>query len=59
MMPVTIVGGIWSGQFTANESAAVAVFYGLAVSLSYYEGWVRPLRWTRCSWPRGALWWKK
>ena len=37
MMPLIIVGGIWSGQFTPSESAAVAVFYGLAVSLFYYR----------------------
>jgi len=37
MMPIIIVGGIWSGQFTPSESAAVAVFYGLAVSLFYYK----------------------
>jgi C4-dicarboxylate transporter DctM subunit len=37
LMPVIIVGGIWSGQFTPSESAAVAVFYGLAVSLFYYK----------------------
>jgi C4-dicarboxylate transporter DctM subunit len=41
LMPVIIVGGIWSGQFTPSESAAVAVFYGLAVSLFYYKD----LRW--------------
>lgn len=41
LMPVIIVGGIWSGLFTPSESAAVAVFYGLAVSLLLYKdlGW--------------------
>lgn len=36
LMPVIIVGGIWSGVFTPTESAAVAVVYGLAVSLFLY-----------------------
>ncbi len=37
MMPVIIIGGIWSGVFTPSESAAVAVVYGLLVSLVYYK----------------------
>jgi C4-dicarboxylate transporter DctM subunit len=41
LMPVIIIGGIWSGVFTPSESAAVAVVYGLVVSLLYY----RDLRW--------------
>jgi C4-dicarboxylate transporter DctM subunit len=36
LMPVIIVGGIWSGYFTPTESAAVAVVYGIAVSLFLY-----------------------
>ena len=36
IMPVIIVGGIWSGVFTPTESAAVAVIYGLVVSLFLY-----------------------
>ncbi len=36
LMPVIIIGGIWSGFFTPSESAAVAVVYGLVVSLYYY-----------------------
>ena len=43
LMPVIIIGGIWSGLFTPSESAAIAVFYGLAVSLLYY----RDLSWRR------------
>jgi C4-dicarboxylate transporter, DctM subunit len=41
LMPLIIVGGIWSGFFTPTEAAAVAVVYGLAVSLAYYRdiGW--------------------
>jgi C4-dicarboxylate transporter DctM subunit len=37
MMPVIIVGGIWSGVFTPTESAAVAVVYGVVVSLAFYR----------------------
>jgi C4-dicarboxylate transporter DctM subunit len=36
-MPLIIVGGIWSGVFTPTESAAVAVVYGLVVSLLLYR----------------------
>ena len=37
IMPIIIVGGIWLGVFTPSESAAVAVMYGLAISLVYYK----------------------
>ncbi len=37
LMPVIILGGIFGGIFTATESAAVAVFYGIAVALLYYR----------------------
>ena len=37
LMPVIIIGGIWTGVFTPTESAAVAVVYGLVVSLFYYR----------------------
>ena len=37
VMPLIIVGGIWSGYFTPTEAAAVAVIYGLAVSLLLYR----------------------
>lgn len=37
VMPLIIVGGIWSGFFTPTESASVAVMYGLAVSLLFYR----------------------
>ena len=37
LMPVIIIGGIWSGLFTPSESAAVAVMYGLLVSLAVYK----------------------
>jgi C4-dicarboxylate transporter DctM subunit len=36
LMPLIIVGGIWSGVFTPTESAAVAVVYGVIVSLALY-----------------------
>jgi C4-dicarboxylate transporter DctM subunit len=37
VMPLIIVGGIWSGVFTPTESAAVAVVYGIVVSLFLYK----------------------
>jgi C4-dicarboxylate transporter DctM subunit len=37
LMPVFIVGGIWSGYFTPTEAAAVAVAYGLLVSMFLYK----------------------
>jgi C4-dicarboxylate transporter DctM subunit len=37
LMPVLILGGIYSGQFTATESAAVAVVYALLVELVIYR----------------------
>jgi C4-dicarboxylate transporter DctM subunit len=37
LMPLIIVGGIWSGVFTPTESAAVAVVYGIVVSLALYR----------------------
>jgi C4-dicarboxylate transporter DctM subunit len=36
IMPVIIVGGIWSGVFTPTEAASVAVVYGLIVSIFVY-----------------------
>ncbi len=37
LMPVIILGGIYSGQFTATESAAVAVVYALVIELFVYR----------------------
>jgi C4-dicarboxylate transporter DctM subunit len=37
LMPLIILGGIYSGIFTATESAAVAVIYGLLISLFVYR----------------------
>jgi C4-dicarboxylate transporter, DctM subunit len=37
LMPIIIIGGIWTGWFTPTESAAVAVVYGLVVSMFYYR----------------------
>lgn len=37
LMPVIIVGGIWSGTFTPTEAAAVAVVFGLVISLFIYK----------------------
>jgi C4-dicarboxylate transporter DctM subunit len=41
IMPVIILGGIFTGVFTATEAAAVAVVYGFIVALFYY----RELKW--------------
>ena len=37
LMPIIIVGGIWTGTFTPTEAAVVAVVYGLFVSLFLYK----------------------
>lgn len=37
LMPVFIIGGIWTGYFTPTEAAAVAVVYGLLVSMFLYK----------------------
>ncbi len=37
LMPVIILGGIYSGRFTATESAAVAVVYALVVEMAVYR----------------------
>jgi C4-dicarboxylate transporter DctM subunit len=37
LMPVIILGGIWSGYFTPTEAAAVAAAYGLFVSMVIYK----------------------
>jgi C4-dicarboxylate transporter DctM subunit len=37
LMPVIIVGGIWTGMFTPTEAAAVSVVYGLGISYFFYR----------------------
>lgn len=37
LMPLIILGGIYSGIFTATESAGIAVVYGLIVSVLIYR----------------------
>ena len=37
LMPVIILGGIWSGLFTPTEAAAVAAAYGLFVAMVIYK----------------------
>lgn len=37
LMPVIILGGIYSGFFTPTEAAVVSVFYGLAVGMFVYK----------------------
>ena len=38
VMPVIILGGIYSGFFTATEAAVVAVVYGIVVGFFIYKG---------------------
>jgi C4-dicarboxylate transporter DctM subunit len=42
LMPLIILGGIWTGWFTPTEAAAVATIYGLFISTLVY----RDLRWS-------------
>lgn len=37
LTPIILLGGIWSGQFTPTESAAVAVAYALILGLMVYR----------------------
>ncbi|MDO5352790.1 MAG: TRAP transporter large permease, partial [Succinatimonas sp.] len=37
LMPIIILGGIYGGIFTATEAAAVAIVYGLIVSVFIYK----------------------
>ncbi len=37
MVPVIIMGGIYGGVFTPTEAAAIAVLYGLIVSMVFYR----------------------
>lgn len=37
LMPIVILGGIYSGIFTPTESAVIAVFYGFVVCLGIYR----------------------
>ena len=37
LMPVLILGGIYGGIFTATEAAAVAIVYGIVVSIFIYK----------------------
>lgn len=38
MVPVIVLGGIYSGLMTPTEAAAVAAFYGLIVGMFVYKG---------------------
>ena len=38
VMPLLIVGGMFTGIFTATEGASVAVFYGILISVLFYKG---------------------
>ena len=37
LMPIMIVGGIWTGLFTPTEAAAIAVVYGVVISIFLYK----------------------
>jgi len=37
MMPVVVIGGIYSGIFTPTEASVVAVFYALIIGLVFYR----------------------
>lgn len=37
MMPVIIIGGIWTGWFTATEAALVSIVYALIISLFVFK----------------------
>lgn len=37
LLPIIMLGGIYSGLFTPTESAAVAVAYGIVLSMFYYK----------------------
>lgn len=43
LIPIIIIGGILSGVFTPTEAGAVAVVYGLLVSLFFYRALTLPL----------------
>lgn len=44
MTPIIIIGGIWSGIFTATEASAVAVLYASILSIFIYRD-VTPKQW--------------
>ena len=46
LMPVVILGGIYTGIFTPTESAVVAVFYGLIVCICVYRELTGKNYWT-------------
>jgi C4-dicarboxylate transporter DctM subunit len=37
LMPIIIVGGIWTGLFTPTEAASIAVVYGVIISIFLYK----------------------
>ena len=38
VMPILIVGGMFTGAFTATEGASVAVVYGILIAILFYKG---------------------
>ncbi|MEY4631659.1 MAG: putative rane protein [Pseudomonadota bacterium] len=45
VVPVIILGGIYSGFFTATEAAAIAVFTALVIELGFYRELTVPAVW--------------
>ena len=43
VMPILIIGGMFTGIFTATEGASVAVVYGILISILFYKG----LKWNQ------------
>jgi C4-dicarboxylate transporter DctM subunit len=38
LLPIIVLGGIYSGIFTPTEAAAVSVIYALAVECAFFTG---------------------
>lgn len=38
LMPMVVLGGIYSGIFSPTQAAAVAVFYSLFIAVAFYDG---------------------
>lgn len=38
VMPILIIGGMFTGIFTATEAASIAVVYGIVIAIVFYKG---------------------
>ena len=38
IMPILIIGGMFTGIFTATEAASIAVVYGIVIAILFYKG---------------------